>query len=189
MTDAFKRGHFLGYIVLPSTIYGRGDGPIHTTSQQVPNAIYWALTKGRAEFIEPGRNVWANVHIYTLSELYVSLAKLLLSPSNPPPPHNPWTHYIFAAGPEFHSWKELVIKAGSILKDLGELQEGGAVGITREAYKGPEQGYATKNGALQGSNSRAVAERAKELVGWVETKSIYDDLEEDVKDAVKEWKA
>jgi hypothetical protein len=25
VTDAFKRGHFLGYIVLPSTIFGRGS--------------------------------------------------------------------------------------------------------------------------------------------------------------------
>lgn len=35
VADAFKRGKFLGYIILPSTIFGRGDGPINKTSIQV----------------------------------------------------------------------------------------------------------------------------------------------------------
>jgi hypothetical protein len=55
-------------------------------------------------------------------------------------------------------------------------------------YNGPEQGYAKRSGALQGSNSRAIAERAKQLVGWEDTADVYAYLDGDVKDAVREWK-
>lgn len=101
VTDAFKRGHFLGYIVLPSTIFGRGSASsccalVHSfyltdiasvpfarrtdpqcvdlgrladiaqitnvwrialataTSQQIPNAVNWALSHQRATYVEPG---------------------------------------------------------------------------------------------------------------------------------------
>jgi hypothetical protein len=127
------------------------------TSQQIPNAVNWALTHKRATYIEPGsasaalpratltaffsadalhllslapsENLWANVEIKALADLYLKLTQLLLSAEAPPPPHDPWTHYIFAATAKHHSWKELAIKVGDILKELGELEEGGAQGI------------------------------------------------------------
>lgn len=49
-------------------------------------------------------------------------------------------------------------------------------------------GYAKRDGALQTTNSRAVAERAKQLVGWEDKADVYAYLEGDVKDAVKAWK-
>lgn len=69
------------------------------------------------------------MEIGALADLYLKLTQLLLSAEAPPPPHDPWTHYIFAATAKQHSWKELVTKVGDILKALGELEEGGAQGI------------------------------------------------------------
>jgi hypothetical protein len=162
--------------------------------------------------LAPSENLWANVEIKALADLYLKLTQLLLSAEAPPPPHDPWTHYIFAATAKHHSWKELAIKVGDILKALGELEEGGAQGIDAKyvspapdlahdleatvadpahscrEYNGPEQGYAKRSGALQGSNSRAIAERAKQLVGWEDTADVYAYLDGDVKDAVREWK-
>ncbi|CDZ98586.1 NAD(P)-binding domain [Phaffia rhodozyma] len=188
VTDALERGHFLGYIVLPSTIYGIGNGPIHTVSQQIPNLVNHALTNKRSAYIEPGKNVWSNVHIDSLTKLYVSLIKLLLSPSAPPPPHHGFSHYIFGtstSGP--HSWKDLSAKVGDILYAHGLLSEGGSVGIARDKYKGPDMGYSNKQGALQLGTSVGKSVNGKELVGWEDTEVVWDWLDQDVMAAVKEW--
>lgn len=42
---------------------------------------------------------------------------------------------------------------------------------------------------VEATNSRAVPERAKQLVGWEDTADLWAALEADVKDAVDVWKA
>ncbi|KAL7417185.1 hypothetical protein BDY24DRAFT_432899 [Mrakia frigida] len=177
--EAFERGHFLGYVILPSTIYGPGTGPLNRLSQQIPNVINYALTTGRATYVSPGLNIWSNVHIRSLSQLYTSLLSLLLSPSAPPPPQtgHGFEHYVLAtstAAQGTHSWKKIAETVGDYLKEMGELKEGGAVG---------------KEGAkVTGTNSVGLSGRAKQLVGWEDTESVWDWLRADTEDTVRKFK-
>ncbi|WP_199617593.1 NAD-dependent epimerase/dehydratase family protein [Paenibacillus alkalitolerans] len=57
-------------VICPTLIYGEGHG-IHKDSIQVPWLIDLALEHGAALHIGKGENVWSNVHIDDLVELYL----------------------------------------------------------------------------------------------------------------------
>ncbi|MDH3320375.1 MAG: NAD-dependent epimerase/dehydratase family protein [Betaproteobacteria bacterium] len=62
-------------VISPSLIYGTGRGA-HKDSIQVPRLIALARKSGVARHIGRGENLWANVHIDDLADLYVrALAK------------------------------------------------------------------------------------------------------------------
>lgn len=90
------------------------------------------------------------------------------------------------AGP--HSWKDLSIKVGDLLAASGEIPKGGAEAVDREKYKGPDMGYAAKEGALQLATSVGKSSNAEVLVGWEDKEVVWDWLEQDVRAAVKVWK-
>lgn len=64
------------YIILPSTIYGLAEGPLfdaklaNPNSIQVPALIRAAVDRKRAGVVGEGRNLWPNVHIHDLGNLY-----------------------------------------------------------------------------------------------------------------------
>lgn len=137
--------------------------------------VEYALSEKRATYVAPGENVWCHVHINSLARLYTSLLALSLSPSAPSPPQNGFEHYIFATsvhGP--FSWRSVAETVGDILKELGELAEGGAVG---------------KVGAqVTGSTSVGISNRAKELVGWEDVEVLGAWLRSDVEATVKKFR-
>lgn len=51
------------YIIAPSTIYGRGDGPVRRVSIQVPNVIRAAVRRRQTVVIGEGTNLWNNVRL------------------------------------------------------------------------------------------------------------------------------
>jgi nucleoside-diphosphate-sugar epimerase len=64
---ADEEGHVSGYIIAPSTVYGVGDGPVRTISQQIPNLIKKALEQKKPLYIGAGTAVWNNVSALFLS--------------------------------------------------------------------------------------------------------------------------
>ncbi|MCY0990249.1 NAD-dependent epimerase/dehydratase family protein [Nannocystis sp. ILAH1] len=56
-------------VICPTMIYGRGSG-IKRDSIQVPMLIRAAQERGAGVHIGPGRNIWSNVHIDDLVDLY-----------------------------------------------------------------------------------------------------------------------
>jgi len=64
---ADEEGYVSAYIIAPSTIYGIGDGPVRTVSQQIPNLIKKALELKKPAYIGAGTAIWNNV-----SACYVS---------------------------------------------------------------------------------------------------------------------
>jgi nucleoside-diphosphate-sugar epimerase len=58
-------------VICPTLIYGEGLGVVNKDSIQVPNLIKLALKKGVANHIGKGENVWSNVHIKDLVDLYM----------------------------------------------------------------------------------------------------------------------
>lgn len=76
-----------------------------------------------------------------------------------------------------HSWKDIAERVGEILKEMGELEDGKAVG--KEGL--PDKVVAT--------NSFGVSSNAKRLVGWEDDEKLEDWLKEDVKVVVERFKA
>lgn len=60
-------------LVFPPVVYGRGSGPVHTTSVQVPALARATLLRKRGLRVGPGLSRWGNVHIEDLSALFVRL--------------------------------------------------------------------------------------------------------------------
>jgi hypothetical protein len=58
---ADEEGYVSAYIIAPSTIYGIGDGPVRTVSQQIPNLIKKALELKKPVYIGAGTAIWNNV--------------------------------------------------------------------------------------------------------------------------------
>jgi hypothetical protein len=119
---------------------------------------------------------------------------LLLSPAAPPPPHRPQSHYVFATNDESFAWGDITKIIGDTLFQLGEIEEGGAIGkdANEEGVKEAISGGTTEGGSasLTGTNSVAKASNAKTLVRWTQQeKPIEEQVVQDVKDVVEEWKA
>lgn len=78
---ADEESHIKAYIVLPSTIYGLSVGPLfdaglaNPNSIQVPALIRAAADRKRAGVVGDGRNLWPNVHISDLGNLYQLIYK------------------------------------------------------------------------------------------------------------------
>ena len=57
-------------VIAPTLIYGEGRG-LNPNSIQIPWLVALAKQHGRARHIGPGGNIWANVHIDDLVDLYL----------------------------------------------------------------------------------------------------------------------
>jgi nucleoside-diphosphate-sugar epimerase len=66
---AFKTKDVRSIIICPSLIYGIGHGPAKH-SMQIPWLIALAKKSGVAKHYGPGENIWSNVHIDDLVDLY-----------------------------------------------------------------------------------------------------------------------
>lgn len=145
-------------VICPSLIYGRGRG-VNPNSIQVPWMIDLARESGVAKHIGPGENIWANVHIDDLVELY--LLALEKAPAG--------AFYYGASGE--NSMREV---AGAIGRMLG-------LGERTEAMTLEEAGTIWGAGAAAytfGSNSRVRGARARQELGWApKGPALLDDIE------------
>ena len=144
-------------VICPTMIYGTGLG-IKKRSIQVPLMIDLAKEKGVAMHIGEGENIWSNVHIDDLAELYV----LALEKA-------PAGSFFYAENGEA-SYREI---AKTISKSLGYGSETQALDIDEAIERwGPEAAH-----FAFGANSRVSAEKAKKLLGWVPNMhSIHEDI-------------
>ncbi len=136
-------------IVCPSLIYGEGLG-IKKDSMQVPWLMALAAKHGVPKHIGPGENIWSNVHVTDVAELY----RLALEKA-------PAGAFYFAENGE-NAMQELC-EAISRTMGLGgrtesmSLEEGVA-----------EWGDGSANYTM-GSNSRVRGKRARQELGWQPT--------------------
>ena len=134
-------------VICPSLIYGVSRGP-NPHSMQVPWLIALARKNGgTARHYGPGENVWSNVHIDDLVDLYLRAIKSA-----------PAGAFYYAENGE-NSMRELGV---AISRTLG--QDGTTRAMTLE-----EAAAEWGDGAAQdtmGSNSRVRAVRARKELGW-----------------------
>jgi len=155
---SFKSKGTRSIIICPSLIYGISHGPTKH-SMQVPRLIALAKKAGVAKHYGPGENIWSNVHIDDLVDLY------LLALASAPP-----GAFYFAENGE-NSMKQvceainrkLGVKARTVPMSLDEA--------SREWGEGPAQN-------TMGSNSRVRAVRARKELGWRPSRpSLIDEIE------------
>ncbi|MBB6306744.1 NAD-dependent epimerase/dehydratase family protein [Xanthobacter tagetidis] len=132
-------------VVRPTLIYGQGAG-LHKSSIQVPRMLDLALAKGKALHIGKGENVWSNVHIDDVVDLYL-LALEMAPPGS----------LFFAENGECSM--RTIAEAISRLLGHGGRTESWPM---EEALK--DWGISAQ--ATFASNSRVSAQKARAMLGW-----------------------
>ncbi|KAE9408812.1 NAD(P)-binding protein [Gymnopus androsaceus JB14] len=87
IVGADAEGYVKTYIILPANIWGIAKGPLfdsgisHKQSVQIPILIRTSLDRGHAGMVGLGKNIWPNVEIRDVADLYNFLFDATLSPS------------------------------------------------------------------------------------------------------------
>jgi nucleoside-diphosphate-sugar epimerase len=145
-------------VLCPSLIYGTGHG-VHKDSIQVPKLIGLARKSGVARHVGRGLNVWSNVHIDDLVDLY------LLAIEKAPP-----GSFFYAENGEA-SMKALA-EAISRMLGLGGATEPIALEDAIQEWGGVAAAFTF------GSNSRVRAVKARSVLGWQPRgPALLDDVE------------
>ncbi|MEM7429001.1 MAG: NAD-dependent epimerase/dehydratase family protein [Pseudomonadota bacterium] len=145
-------------VVCPSLIYGLGRGATRH-SMQVPMMIDLARKDGTAKFIGAGENIWSNVHIDDLVDLY--LLALEKAPAGA---------FYFVENGE-NAMRET---SDAINRMLGI---GTPAESMSEDYAASQWGEGPARNSM-GSNSRVRAVRAREELGWAPHRpSLIEEIE------------
>ncbi|KAI0822502.1 NAD-P-binding protein [Trametes gibbosa] len=184
IVTADKEGWLLGYIVLPSTIYGLASGKLFETghfnrrSAQIPLLIKMSIARGQAGMVGQGKAIWNSVHIDDTADLYLVVFNAALAGRENVPHGRDGMYY--AENGE-HTWYDL---CKTIAKELSSY----GVGTDKPTTFSDEEllnavgNLAAANLAL-GSNSRARGEQARKL-GW-KPKYTTEDLFKSIKAEVE----
>ena len=175
LSTTTANSHIKTAIVCPPTIYGPGRGPDNQRSAQVYDGANSILKLKKGFMPGKGKNVWHEVHVQDLSELYLLLGDAAASGTEKAT-WNKQGYYLaengsFAWGDVFRQMTKLAHKEGLIPSD-----------------KCPGLGASQLNnispyGHLKwGTNSRGVSQRAKNLLGW---KPVHRGLMEELPDIVE----
>lgn len=167
------------YIIAPSSIYGTSSGPVHRISQQVPNVVRASVTLRTNLYVGKGTNVWNNVHIDDLAELYDIVLRRALSGADAKAASV--AKFYFASVRE-HVWGDVDRAIGAILYDKGLVDNKEAVSVPFAvvARDAPLLKYAA-------NNSRSKSERGFNA-GWKPVApTLEETLRQDVEDTLKGW--
>lgn len=150
--------HIHSIVICPTMIYGRGTGP-KPDSIQVPWLITLAQESGAGRHIGAGENIWSNVHIEDLVDLY--LLALDKAPAG---------SFFFAEEGECR----LRDIAAAISRTLGF---GGATRTISIDEATDRWGAEAAHFAF-GSNSRVSSEKARRMLGWSPCRSsLIEEIE------------
>jgi len=163
------------YIVLPSTIYGVAQnrftqaGFQNPRSQQIPSLAKFSLDRKQGGMVGEGKNIWPNVHIDEVANLYVLLFDLITFPSDKIVPGHGREGFYFGENGE-HTLYQIGQAICKALIDLGVRSTDSPTTFSKEEL----QKY-TGGGEYLGSNSRARADRSRSI-GWKPSKTTEDML-------------
>ena len=154
--EAARRGiHTV--ILCPCLIYGEGLG-VNKDSMQVPWLLDVARKFGVAKHIGSGGNIWSNVHIQDLAALY------LLAMEKAPP-----GSFYFAENGA-NAMREVCAAINFMMGVDGLPQSMSIEEASAEWGEGPAH-------HTMGSNSRVIAKRAREDLGWMPSApSLLDEI-------------
>ena len=151
--------HVKTAIVCPPTIYGPGRGPGNRRSHQVPEMARCTLERKKAFQLGLGENLWSNVHVHDLSDIFVKLVEAAAQDKA----KATWgaKGYYFAENGE-REWGHVAESIAKTAHKNGLIPSADVEGIPES-----EANLLTRAGAaLWGANSRSRALRARTLLGW-----------------------
>jgi len=134
-------------VIVPTMVYGRGLG-LRKDSIQLPFLYQLSLEKGMGIHVEKGENIWSNIHIADLGNLYVSMLENGVAGG-----------YYYAENGEANL-KDI---AKEISKQLGKGEETLSISIN-EAISYFKNADIAHFGLA--SNSRCTSAKAKQTLGW-----------------------
>ena len=146
-------------IVCPPCIYAPGRGPDNQRSLQVYEAAKTILKRKKGFLPMKGENIWHEVNVHDLSDLYVLLGEAAASGGG----KATWNQdgYYFAENGDFR-WKDIFQGIASIATKKGFIDSDEIPILSTEELTEihPHCPY------IWGSNSRGKALRARKLLGW-----------------------
>jgi nucleoside-diphosphate-sugar epimerase len=167
-------------IVCPPCIWGPGRGPDNVKSVQVYNMASATLKRGKGFHVGEGENLWTEVHVQDLSEVFLALVTAALQDGG----KASWNEkgYYYTENGDF-VWGDVARAIAKEAKKLKLIETDEVESVSTE-----EADKLTGSGSyLWGMNSRARAIRANKLLGWTpKQKKLFDVIPEIVKDEAKE---
>ncbi|KAL9111133.1 MAG: hypothetical protein Q9227_004396 [Pyrenula ochraceoflavens] len=146
-------------IVCPPTIYGRGRGPDNKDSVQVPKASKQILSQKKGFLVGAGENVWTQVHVHDLSDLYILLGEAAATGGG----KATWNEegYYLAENGSF-VWGDIFRQIAKVAHQKGLLTSDNVESLpVAEIDKfAPDLKY------YVGTSSRGTSVRGKKLLGW-----------------------
>jgi len=170
---ADAEGYVKTYIILPATIWGIAKGPLFDSgisnkkSVQIPALIRASLDRGQAGMVGLGKNIWPNVEIHDLGDLYNLLFDAVLS-SSANPGHGREGYY-FCANEE-HTLYQVGEAISEVMLKMNKGKGGAPTTFTKEEIDKYFNGS-----SYLGSNSRCRANRSRAL-GWAPKNTTKDML-------------
>ncbi|KAM6504217.1 hypothetical protein JOM56_001160 [Amanita muscaria] len=180
-------GYIKSYIILPSTIYGAASGTLvdigvqNAYSQQIPALVKLSLQRGKAGIFGPGKNLWPNVHIDDVTDLYLLILEKILpnnGNSDSLVPGHGASGYYFGENGE-HALYSVGKAIAQAMYDLGKTDTTEPVSFTEQEVRN----FPPTLIMALGTNSRCKADRARSL-GWKPTRTTEDMLSS-IKDEVE----
>lgn len=172
-------------IVCPCTIYGPGRGPGNTRSQQAYLLAEAVLKRKKGLLVGEGKNIWHQVHVQDLSEVYLALgeeaaASLAKNTSGGGRQGKAtWGDegYYFAENGSF-CWGDIQREVARVAHEKGFIPSPDVEVLDAEQVRA-----INKHGLYAwGSNSRGHAIRARKLLGWKPSRPSLMELIPDIVD-------
>lgn len=157
--------HVRTAIVAAPAIYGTGSG-LNRRSLQVPNLIKRFITREEAFCVGEGKNLWNNVHIEDLAQLYLKLIEAAVSGGRTAD----WKGqgYYFAENGE-HSWGDI---SAALAVKLSQRRLMKSTEVHHLAQVEVDQ--VTPYGSMiWGSNSLGKAERSRKGLGSMVSETSF----------------
>ena len=166
-----KNANIKTAIVCPPCISGQGRGPDNQRSVQVYGTTQDFLKRKKGFIVGKMENIWHQVHVQDLSDLYLKLGEAAANGGAPAT----WDDqgYYLAENGEF-VWKDVNKSIAELAHKKGLLPTADVDTISIEEADKIRKGVYRSTS----SNSRGVSLRGKKLLGWNPTKKpIPDDYE------------
>lgn len=168
--NAASSGNINTAIVCPPCIYGPGRGPDNQRSMQIEDYVKSTLTRGKGFVVEEGANVWSQIHVQDVSELFLALITAAMSPDGGKATWNDKGYY-FAENGEF-VWGDVAREIAKCAFDKKLINSDEVDTVDKEAA----DKLRAMGSFLWGFNSRSKAIRANKLLGWKPKQKTVSEL-------------
>ncbi|KAJ6024834.1 hypothetical protein N7540_005631 [Penicillium herquei] len=151
-------------ILSPPTVYGPGRGVIKQTSIQVYFLTREVLKRKKGIIYGEGKNVWSQVHVQDLSDLFLLLGEAAAAEGG----NATWGnegYYLSEKGS--YAWGDVSRAIVQVACEKGYIPTAEVTNLEECESVGETLGYGR---LMWGSNSKGTSIRARKLLGWNPTR-------------------